>query len=121
MEASGLGAAAMTAKGNDFFDGPGVTTRYGQTDMKNRVRVKKGGKGRINTFDDLKEELIVFKNSQRPSVFSNAPNRKVRAKITDVSGQGTEVGKYYPKDTQTRATTKSLYFVGAGQPLLTDK
>ena len=89
--------------------------------MKNRVRVKKGGKGRINTFDDLKEELIVFKNSQRPSVFSNAPNRKVRAKITDVSGQGTEVGKYHPKDTQTRATTKSLYFVGAGQPLLTDK
>ena len=66
--------------------------------MKNKVRVKKGGKGRINTFDDLKEELTVFKNSQRPSVFSNAPNRKIRAKITERFGQGTEVGKYYPKD-----------------------
>ena len=70
-------------KATDFFEGPSSARAAQNTDIRNKIRFRKADKGRTSTFDDLKVELDKFTQSTRPSIFSNAPARKVRAKIID--------------------------------------
>ena len=119
LEANGVGAGAVKLD-KPAFDKLSSTgpSRYKSTDPKYKTSnrfIKTRNRG---TFDDMKQELTSFAAQGRPSVFTNAPNRKSRAKVLDTHGQGTEVGKYTPKMKVVRPSSKNSFFGGKGIPLM---